>query len=507
MAPDTKSSDPPGWLSLPSVAAAVLGLALLRLYIAAHSGLAFDEGYYTFWSERLATGYLDHPPMVAAMIAAGRWLFGNNELGVRALAVLAGVLTSAAIWRIGALLLDRRAAALAVLFFNLTPAAGLGFVTTPDPPSILFWAATLWSLAEFMASGRAGWWLVAGVMAGLGLWSKYTGAFLAPGLLLLVLTSRERRGWLRLWQLWAGGALALLVFSPVIWWNAQRNWISFTFQGRRTLSDGVAPGFFDNLGDFLAGQALLMGPVLVGLAAAGLVLWLRRPAAPGRRGLALPVLTSLPALVYFLLHTLHDRVEANWLLPLWPALSLVAAATLLALFGRRPRLAGLLGGLQLALGAALVLFIYVQALFQPFALGALDRTAETRGWPALQRHVEELARDNGAHWIATGSNYGATGELASYFLFAGAPQPVRQVDEAVRWAFLPPFDPDAAGWPALYVRLEPNPDNPQPPTSLFGQARLLGVFHRAGAADGQLDTWSAFLVSEPTPALYAGLKP
>src|SRR3569623_761885 len=190
MAPFSPDREQSVWLSLPAVAGVVILLALLKLYLSAHVGLVFDEGYYTFWSERLAVGYLDHPPAVAWLIAAGRAVFGDNELGVRAMSVACGIGVSAAIWRTGMLLLDRRTAALAVLLYNLTPAAGLGFVTTPDPPSVLCWAAVVWAVAEFMASRRAGWWLVAGVLAGLGLWSKYTDAFLAPGLVLFVIIDR-----------------------------------------------------------------------------------------------------------------------------------------------------------------------------------------------------------------------------------------------------------------------------------------------------------------------------
>ena len=241
------------------MALVVVVLAGFRLYVAGHSGLAFDEGYYTFWSERLATGYLDHPPAVAALIAAGRALVGNDELGVRLMAVACGLGTSAAIWRIGMLLLDRSAAILAVLLYNLMPAVALGFVMTPDPPSILCWAAVLWAVAEFMASGRAVWWLVAGVLAGLGLWSKYTDAFLAPGLLLFLLTARQRWSWLKLWQVWAAPVLALLVFAPVIAWNAQRDWASFTFQGRRTVADGLDPGGSTISAELLAGQMPLYG--------------------------------------------------------------------------------------------------------------------------------------------------------------------------------------------------------------------------------------------------------
>jgi len=500
-----QASTRPGWLTLPTVAAVVLGLAIIRLFAAAHVGLSFDEGYYTFWSERLATGYLDHPPAVAAMIAAGRWLVGDNELGVRLVAVLSGVVLSGLLYRLGALVANARVAALAVIWYNLTPVAGLSFITTPDPPSVLFWTATLWAVAEFMASRRPWWWLLAGALAGLGLFSKYTDAFLAPGLALLLLSSPGRRAWLKLWQVWAGAVLALLVFLPVIEWNAARHWASFTFQGSRTVTDGIARDFLANLGDLFAGQALYMAPILAGFAVVGIVLFLRRPRAADRQGLALPVLTALPALAYFLFHTLHGQVAANWLIPLWPALTLVAAWTVLRLEQFRPRLAHAAVVLQIVLGVALTGFVYVQALYEPFALGDLDRTNETRGWPQLEASFLALAKANGAHWIATSGNYGVTGQVAAYALFAHSPLPVRQVDEPLRWDFLPPFDPDAAGWPALFVSVDPAPGQPLVPSRWFGATRLVGSFTRE-SRNGPLESWSAFIVSAPTPELYAGFR-
>ncbi|HTJ59083.1 MAG TPA: glycosyltransferase family 39 protein [Devosiaceae bacterium] len=492
MAPVTRDSEQPVWLGLPAVAAVVILLTLLKLYVGARSGLVFDEGYYTFWSERLAVGYLDHPPAVAWMIAAGRGLLGDNSLGVRLFASLFGLGISAAIWRIGTLLIDRRTAALAVLLYNLTPAAGLGFITTPDPPSVLCWVAVTWAIAEFTVSRRADWWLVAGVLAGLGLWSKYTDAFLAPGLLLFLLVNRERRGWLKLWQVWAAIPLALLVFSPVIWWNAQRDWASFRFQGQRTVTDGIDPHFFGNFGDYLGGQALYMVPILLLFTLGGIVLFFRKRNDPRWSSLALPVWTTLPALAYFTFHTLHARVEANWLIPLWPSLALVGTVTVLALWDRRPRLMGALLAVQVALGLGLMLTLYAQTLWQPFNLGGADRTSETRGWAGMEHDLSGLAAANGAHWIATSANFGLTGELASAFLFAKSRLPVRQIDEAPRWGFLPPTSPDALGWPALFVS-----QSADPPSASFGQAKLVGTVTRSGGK-WPLESYSVFLVSAPT---------
>jgi len=485
------------------VGGAILVLAAVKLFVAGSIGLSFDESYYTFWSENLAIGYLDHPPMVAYLIAAGRAIFGDDPFGVRFFAVACGLLTTGLVYRLGMLLADRATPAPPPPLYAATPASGLVFLMTPDPPSALFFAATLWAVAEWLASGRRWWWLIAGAMAGLGLWSKYTDAFLAPGLLLFLLASRERRGALASWPVWAGAALALIVFLPVILWNGEHGWASFTFQGQRTVTSGLDPNWAGNLLDLLGGQALYQVPVLVLLALAGLVTFFVRRGAEEWRGLSLPVWASLPALLYFAFHAFHAHVEANWLIPLWPGLSVVAAAALMALLKWNRWVAGVILALQVALGIALPGLVYAQAIWQPFWVPNIDRTLETRGWPELERQLAATAEANGARWIATSGNFGVTGQLASAFLFAHNPLPVRQVDEPLRWLFLP-TDPNALGWPALFVRIEGNPQAPQPPSDLFGTARLVGTYQRAGGRS-PLESWSAFLVSDPTAKFWAGV--
>jgi len=56
-------------------AAIVAVVTLVRLWIAAVAPLVPDEAYYWIWSHALASGYLDHPPMVALWIppTSGGW--------------------------------------------------------------------------------------------------------------------------------------------------------------------------------------------------------------------------------------------------------------------------------------------------------------------------------------------------------------------------------------------------------------------------------------------------
>lgn len=501
MTADTRSSAAESpILTLPVVAGVVAAMALLKLIVGSRIELAFDEGYYTFWSFYLQVGYLDHPPAVAWMIAMGRAVFGDTELGARVLAVLSGVAVSAMIYRIGILLFGQKTAALATIWYNLTLAFGLGFVITPDPPSALFWAAVLWVVAEFIEGHDPVWLLLGGVFAGLGLWAKYTNAFLLIGLLLFILVSSDRRRWFGLWQLWAAPVLALLVFSPVIVWNAQRDWASFLFQGRRTSVAGLDPNWPANLGELLAGQALFMVPVLFICAIVGMAMLARHPRDPARAGLALPVLTALPALAYFLFHAFHGRVEANWLLPIWSGLTLVAAWAALKLrpaSGARLVVWRVLIWGQGVAGVLMIAVVMAQFLFQPLAgSGLFDRTQETRGWRPLATRLDAIAEAHRAGWVLGQTHYAASGEIATYLRFTGSRLPYYPLIERQRYEFLPPLDPGAMGWPALVV------EHAGMATDLaawFGNVEAVETLQRTYGSE-RMEAYSVYVVSEPTDA-------
>ena len=74
--------------------------------------------------------------------------------------------------------------------------------------------------------------------AGLALASKYTAVLFGVGVVLWLLLEAQARRWFARWHLWAGGAVALLTFAPVIAWNAAHDWASFAKQGGRAGSGG-----------------------------------------------------------------------------------------------------------------------------------------------------------------------------------------------------------------------------------------------------------------------------
>lgn len=442
------------FLLRPAGLALVVGLlTLVKLVVAGASGLAEDEAYYRLWGLSPALGYYDHPPMIAWWTALGMALSGDGALGVRLVPVLAGLLGSLALWRTGLLLFGERAAGYAVLLFNAAPIVGIGgLLATPDAPSVFFWGLALWALAELLRSGNPWWWIAVGAIAGLGLTSKYSVLFLGAGIVLWLALVPQARRWWGSWQLWAGGALALALFAPVISWNAAHDWASFVKQFGRAVPQGWT---LRHVGEFLGAFVGLLNPLtalLVLLGLGGTVRALRE----GRAEAGLLVWTSLPFLAYLLVHAFHTRVQANWPAPLYPALVLLAAQvaaqtaaqTAPAAARLRARLAA--AAIALGLGASLLVQLHAAVPFTG-ALARKDPTFQTRGWDDIRGALLRLAEEQHAAWLAT-HGYGLNAQLA--FALREADLPVEQLTERIRYVMAAPLAADTVARTALFVTEE-----------------------------------------------------
>ena len=368
----------------------------LRLALASLLDLSPDEAYYWQWSKHPALSYYDQGPGLAAAIGASTRLLGDTLLGVRLPALLSGLLLSLlAAWFGLRLARDAGApeqggslALWAVAAFNsiLLFAAG-GVLMVHDSLQVAFWVLALMALIKVAESGGA-WWLLFALLGGLGVLCKYTGAFMLPLALLALATHPELRPRLAGPWPWLALALGCALCSPILIWNAQNGWPSFS----HVLGLGGAdPSRVSHaaFGEFLGGQAGLASPVVFVLA---LIAWgagLRRRI----KGHDTPLewmlwCLSAPLFLFFLLLSLRSRVEANWPAPAWWGGVLLAGLWLL----KRGKLWGWLSRLGLGLALLLTLLVYAQALRPwlpiPPARAKMDSAARVAGWDELGRRVQ-----------------------------------------------------------------------------------------------------------------------
>jgi 4-amino-4-deoxy-L-arabinose transferase-like glycosyltransferase len=427
----------------------VIALVALRLVASALTPLTFDEAYYWMWSKHLAGGYYDHPPMVAFVIRAGTMIAGDTELGVRLVSVLLALPMSFAVWRSAEILFGGlRVAASAVVLLNATLMAAVGtLIVTPDSPLLVASSFVLFFLAKVLETGRGAWWLAVGAAAGCALLSKYTAMFFGPAILIWLVAVPGLRSWLRSPWPYLGGLVALALFAPVIQWNAEHQWVSFIKQLGRARIQDFRPVFIAELVPTQIGFAT---PLVFVLGAMGLhaMAW-GRSGAYAARTLVNAMFWTIVA--YFVWHSLHARVEANWFAPVYPAFAVAAAvaANLASWEGRRRQLADFCRRWAAPTGIALFVLLVVQA--NTGLLSGYRRDATVRsvgvGWREIAREIEATRLRVGASCVLA-PDYGTTGWLAFYLPKGTC---VAQHGQRIRWVNMAEPDPLLLKGRLLYV--------------------------------------------------------
>ena len=265
--------------------AAILGIAacklLLHLYAGRHYGYFVDELYYLACSRHLDWGYVDQPPLIAAVTWLVRMLFGESLPALRFLPAVAG----AALVALTALLArelggGRYAQVLAATAVLVAPGfLSLDNLLTMNAFEPLFWMGCAWLLLRIVRTGNPRLWLAFGVLAGLGIENKYSMLIFGAGVVAGLLLTPQRRVLASPW-LWLGGAIAFLLFLPNLLWNVQHHFPFLELQANIRRSGRDTPL---NPLKFFTEEILTMHPLTLPLWLAGLWFFFGTKAGkPGR---------------------------------------------------------------------------------------------------------------------------------------------------------------------------------------------------------------------------------
>jgi hypothetical protein len=217
------------------------------------------------------------------------------------------------------------AGVLAALTLSASGYFGMAVATIaqPDGPLLFFWLLTLDRLAVALDDpDRLVPWLGVGVAWGGAMLSKYHAVLLPVGALLHMVFWPQARRCLRKPGPYLAAAIGLIMFSPVIAWNATHDWASFLYQGGRASSSHQLR--LDQLGATIGTEALYMFPWLW----LGMVLVLAKLIRRGPRGWdkheSFLICQAAPALVLF-----HVIAAQRWIMPYWPLFGFIALMPLL----------------------------------------------------------------------------------------------------------------------------------------------------------------------------------
>jgi 4-amino-4-deoxy-L-arabinose transferase-like glycosyltransferase len=392
-----------------AVVVAVLAIGLLTM--ANRYGPHRDELYFVAAGRRLAWGYPDQPALTPLLARAMTTLAPHDLVVLRLpslVAVCVLVVLSASFSR---LLGGGRAAQVltAVVVAASALTLTLGHRLSTATFDTLAWTAVLLVVARALVENRPRLWLLAGLVAGIGLNNKHAVAFVLVGVVVGVAVVPETRPVLRTAYPWLGGLVALVLWTPNLLWQAAHGWPVLVLSGDIAQEYG---GLGGRIG--LVTQAVLMfSPVIAVVWVYGLVQLLRRPAWVRARPVAVAFVTVTGVFLvtggkgYYLAGLVPPLIAAGCtaLAERWPTRRLVAAGTVLALSAA-------------VAWPALVPVLPVRTYTASFYPVIDADQPETIGWPELVatvRHtVDGLPAAQRRTAVLLTANYGEAGALEWY---------------------------------------------------------------------------------------------
>ena len=396
-----------------SIAGAV---ALLLVAFASGYGYHRDELYFLAAGEHLDWAYADQGPLTPLIARAMSEVAPDSLTVLRLPSALAAgtivLLTGLLTFELGG---GRRAQLLAAasagsgVFVLFT-----GHLLSTSTFDLLAWTAITWVVVRAVRTGDDRLWPVAGLVLGLGLLNKPLPAFLALGLLAGVAIAGPRR-LLRSPHVWVGAAIALLLWSPWILWQASNDWPQLD------VSRSIAAGGSTSSEPWWAVvpfQVLLVGPLLAPVWIVGLIRLFRDPAVRELRFLAW-------AWVVLAAVFMASGGKPYYLAGLLPVLLASGAVSVDGWLERRPHRRALVAGVVAASVAAGVLIALpvLPADDADPVLAVNEDVGETIGWPDLAAAVAGVYRGlpDASRAVILTRNYGEAGAVDRFGPALGLP--------------------------------------------------------------------------------------
>ena len=299
-------------------------LSILRLIYLLFIPITPQEAYYWYYIQHPALSYFDHPPMAAYSIGLGTLIFGNTVFGVKVMAVIwfAGInfLFLQTLWLIFLMYKPQLSTEelgsysfFGLILFNLSIFTHLYAITmVPDTPLLYFWILTLHFFLKFIQTRERKWWFWMGLALGLGMVSKYTMIAIVPALFTALLLKKDLRRYLITPYPYLMLLIMLIIFSPVILWNAQHHWASFGFQFTHR-AEKLKPFTTKYIVQLFFSQLFILTPLLFGFLVDFIVRLFKnrfRELIPN-----ILFLSGFFIIGGFVYISLKSLVKMNWLLP------------------------------------------------------------------------------------------------------------------------------------------------------------------------------------------------
>jgi 4-amino-4-deoxy-L-arabinose transferase-like glycosyltransferase len=371
--------------------------SLVRILIAATTELGNDEVYYWTYAIQPDWNHFDHPPLVGLFIRLFTFnLSLRDELFIRLTSIIAAAANTWLMYLIGKKIKNDVTGFYASVLYTSSLYSSMiaGLFILPDSPQLFFWVCSIYLMLDifFYQPGKRNKILLLGLLIGLATMCKVHGIFLWVGAGTFILLFQ--RDWLKRWQLYAAILISLLIISPIVWWNVNNNFITYSYHGERvTATQGLsAKNFFREIG----GEIAYNNPVNYTLYIVTIIAAFSKRSLINTKLKSFFILISLPLIIVVWIIALFNRTFPHWSGPGFTGLMLLCSYVL--------------GEKQLKLNTDLLLRISILLIiifvtigwitinFLPFTLGKQnhqelgkgDFSLDMFGWGQLKHQFSDI---------------------------------------------------------------------------------------------------------------------
>jgi hypothetical protein len=360
---------------------------LIRLIVAPFFGLGVDEAHYVLYAKYLDLSYVDHPPLVGWVHVPFFYLLGTNEFLARLPAILIFAVTSYCAYLFVLKVTQSMQLSLwAVLALNCSfMLNALGLMLLPDSLLLLFVFLLIFIAERITREKRPLDFILLGILLGLMGLTKYTSILFLPPLIIFFVLKKRYDIIFSPYMVLAA-FIALILITPVIYWNVTHDFISFRYQGSHVF--GSLATSFSSFFESLAAQFGAYNPLLFIIAFYGFFQVL----SSRDDYLRLAVLFGGTILLFFLLTSFYERT-----LPHWPAvfyLLFIPVGTY-NLVTAKEKWKKYFLNFAIGLSFVLTLFVYAELVGKYFTFPDYKSPfRDIYGFPEIARKADELVKNN-----------------------------------------------------------------------------------------------------------------
>jgi hypothetical protein len=303
---------------------------LARVPAAFLLGLGNDEVYYVMYAKHPSLSYFDHPPLVGLLIYISTLGFKVDSIfAIRFFPLLFSAINLVAIYRIVRSIGGKNAGFIAALLFmgSVYTSVIAGVFIMPDSIMLTFWILFTGLLLKGLRLRKFDtmFWIQAGCLVGLGFLSKYHSLFLWFGAFLFFIFYLRNVFYSK--GVYLAGFITVIFMIPVLYWNFQNDWISFTFHFGRV---GASKSKFEI--QYLLGE--IFGGLIYNGLLNGVIFWIvlfrlfTRKNILGLREDMVILFLTVPLILFFILSSFSKPTLPHWSAPAFTLLIIPAAVML-----------------------------------------------------------------------------------------------------------------------------------------------------------------------------------